>query len=193
MNLFSLDRNEHGTTSFLSHLVVLSLIGLILYAAFLINLKWTRTVVAIKRVEAIHQVILKWQALALEEEGRDPDAGFPVPEDPEDLAPLNPETAAWLKDGDDYYKYGFSGLRYESGVIYPLVSAIAREPAQVYGEVIISEQDGAGSIGRVSEAGKQLSLMDFSKEYPILVGTFLVLVIGLIFIRSFNRTKSAKI
>ena len=145
---------------------------------------------ALHRVESIHQTILKWQALALEDEGRAPDASFPVPEDPEDLASLNPKATKWLKDGDDNYKYNFSGLRYENGVIYPLVSAIAREPAQVYGEVIVSEQDGAGSVGRVAESGKQFSIIDFSKEYPVLVGTFLVLFVGLIIIRSSNFLKA---
>lgn len=185
-------QNKKGATSPLVNLVGLCLIVLILYAAFLMNLKWTRTAVAVQRVGAIHQTILQWQALALEEEGGDSDASFPVPESPEDLASLNPEATALLNDGDDDYKYGFSGLRYENGVIYPLVSATAREPSQVYGEVIISEQGGTGSIGRVSEAGKQFSLIGFSKEYPYLVGAFVALLIGLIFIRSFNWTKGEK-
>jgi hypothetical protein len=165
-----------GASRLPANLALLGLIALILYAVYLMNQNKVRTAEAMKRVEAIHQSITRWQG---EASGRAAHGGgTPIPDVTGDLAPAHPEEAEWLLEGDVYYKYEFSGLRYEAGKVYPLVSATARDPASVFGEVIISRGDGSATIGRVSQAGREFSPVDFARDYPVVVGALIVLATG---------------
>jgi hypothetical protein len=169
--------NERGVSSFLTNGALVILIGLILLSTVVMDQKRVRTVVGLKRVEKIHQSIVSWQDQVMDQKGHGGVDGPPVPKGPQDLAKDYPEAAKWLKDGDGAYKYEFSGLRYDRGNVYPLVSAVARDPQRVIAEELISNPDGTAKVGRVSESGRKISLTVFPRENPVLAGAILLVAV----------------
>ena len=157
------------------NLIILGIIGVILNTVILIDEKRIRTAQAVNRVEEIYRVILASQGISPEtKEGMD----FSMPEDPESLTRNHPEAGRWLEEGDKFYRYSISGLKYDKGNVYPLVSAEAINAEDVFGEVIISNPDGGATVARVSELGTKFSMLGFTSSHPFLTGLlfFLLLV-----------------
>jgi hypothetical protein len=178
--------DERGAARLLTNLVLACLIVLILLSTVVMDQNRVRTAVAMKRVEAIHKGIIEWQDEMIDR-GHKPADGPPVPDSPNDLAPGHPEAAKLLLNGDDDYQYSFAGLRYERGQVYPLVSATARDPHRVIAEEIISKPDGTATVSRMSEKGRRISLLGFSRENPALAGAIVLCAGVYLGLRLFRR------
>lgn len=165
--------NSSNATSLLFRVVLVGLLAVTLYGVFLMNQQRIRTRQAMVRVQMIQDAIEQWQSQNSKQipEGAEP----PVPSSAEDLASVNPEAVKWLTDGDEYYKYKFSGMRFEGGNLYALITADAWDPSNVFGEEVISTPGGMATIGRFSPAGRRFSLPDFARAHPFTVGAFIVL------------------
>ena len=185
--------NERGSRSRLFKLVFLLIIAMILYSVFLMNQMRFRTASAVKRVEEIHRSIIAWQSQFISEENSTSLGKIPVPENDNFLDRVDPEASNWLKVGDEFYQYAYSGIRYEKGRTFPLVSATAKDPENVFGEVITSNSDGTASVSRISESVHRFNLFDFISERPFLTGALLFLIGLYLWMNSLERTKSAKV
>jgi type IV pilus assembly protein PilA len=61
-----------------------------------------------------------------------------------------PQEASWWGVGDVNYTYVITSTRGHGGGIVPKVQAIANNAEAVFGQIIVSTEDGEGTISRVS-------------------------------------------